>query len=100
MNRRNFMHIFTLGAIGTTTPALANKTYVGPDPKKDGPICGEAFNLTSGTKRKPMEKIDPYTISFHMDPYEEHKTISMSVGQDGNLWIRTENGDWKRVVTE
>jgi hypothetical protein len=100
MNRRNFMNIFTLGAIGTATPALAHKTYVGPDPKKDGPICGETFNMTSGTKRKPIEKIDPRSISFHMDPYEEHKTISMSVGQDGNLWVKKEDSGWKRVVTE
>ena len=28
------------------------------------------------------------------------KYLHMSVGKDGNLWLKTEKGDWKRVVTE
>ena len=26
--------------------------------------------------------------------------VTMSVGRDGNLWLKTATGDWKRVVTE
>lgn len=28
------------------------------------------------------------------------KSVNMSVGEDGNLWLRSNNGQWKRVVTE
>ena len=29
-----------------------------------------------------------------------NRYISMSVGRDGNLWLKSTGGDWKRVVTE
>jgi hypothetical protein len=29
-----------------------------------------------------------------------HGSVSMSVGRDGNLWVKSKDGDWKRVVTE
>lgn len=29
-----------------------------------------------------------------------NKYLHMSVGRDGNLWLKSADGDWKRVVTE
>lgn len=29
-----------------------------------------------------------------------NKSINLSVGRDGNLWIKSDTSDWKRVVTE
>jgi hypothetical protein len=26
--------------------------------------------------------------------------VTMAVGRDGNLWLKSADGDWKRVVTE
>jgi hypothetical protein len=32
--------------------------------------------------------------------YDPNKQVSMSVGEDGNLWLKSKDGDWKRVVVE
>lgn len=29
-----------------------------------------------------------------------NKSVNLSVGRDGNLWIKSDTSDWKRVVTE
>lgn len=29
-----------------------------------------------------------------------HGHVDMSIGRDGNLWLKTAKGQWKRVVTE
>jgi len=29
-----------------------------------------------------------------------NKQVTMAVGEDGNLWLKSKGGEWKRVVTE
>jgi hypothetical protein len=29
-----------------------------------------------------------------------NRAVSMSVGEDGKLWVRSKNKEWRRVVTE
>ena len=98
MERRRFLNLFSLGVVGAAAPTAvyANKTRITSDPKKDGPICAETLNLQSGTKKKNVKN----DVSFFGDNYEEYKQVSMAVGQDGDLWLKKENGDWKRIVTE
>ena len=100
MERRRFLNLVSFGAVGIAAPTAvyANKTRITSDPKKDGPICKETLSLMSGTKPKPVDN-----NKFNMlqcDMYEEHKKVDLAVGKDGNLWIRSEKDDWKRIVTE
>jgi hypothetical protein len=40
------------------------------------------------------------SIFGNMPISDPNKLVSMAVGQDGNLWLKTIDGEWKRVVTE
>ena len=106
MNRRNLLRYMTFGAVGAAAPvaatqAMAHKMPVKSDVKTDGPICAETFQLQSGTKKRDnIKKAEFGGLSFYGDDYVERKSVAMSVGQDGNLWLKTEDGIWKRVVTE
>jgi hypothetical protein len=91
MNRRGFLSVITIGAVAA--PAAAMGVKASSDPS-DAPISDTTLSITSGVK-----KSNNSSVFFH-DQYEEYKTVNMSVGKDGNLWIKTEDGHWKRIVTE
>ena len=97
MNRRGFLSVITMGAVATPAAAMGIKESSDPS---DGPICTENLTLRSGTKKKNVKESAVDCVSFIGDNYEEYKQVSMAVGKDGNLWIKTEEGQWKRVVTE
>ena len=65
----------------------------------DGPVCGETLTINNGTKLKPREPTNSEYV-LYSEPYEEYKRVSMAVGRDGNLWMKAEGGNWKRIVTE
>lgn len=90
MNRRGFLSVLTMGAVAA--PAAAMGVKASSDPS-DAPIGDMTLSINSGVK-----KSDSYV--FLQDQYEEYKKVDMAVGKDGNLWIKTENGQWKRLVTE
>jgi hypothetical protein len=98
MNRRGFMSIMTLGAVGA--PAMAMGVTPSSDSGRDGPICAETLQLQSGTKVREVKKSQFGDMAFYGTKYEEHKEVALAVGRDGNLWIRSEDSIWKRVVTE
>ena len=104
MNRRGMLRMLSFGAISASAPAAAYATKMPrvSDVEKDGPICAETISIQSGTKKKmPVKKAEfEGGISFWGQEYEEHKKVDMAVGQDGNLWLKTDNGKWKRLVTE
>lgn len=102
MERRRFLNILSFGAVGAAAPATAiaaTQTKPSSAFAKDGPICPETLQLRSGTKIKP-KPVDNNEFMFYTDSYEEYKQVSMAVGRDGNLWLKTEQNEWKRVVTE
>ena len=104
MNRRGILRLLSFGAVSAGAGVSATQAMSMPvksDVEKDGPICAETLQLQSGTKKKEnVKKADFYDISFYSDDYEEKKSVAMAVGQDGNLWLKSESGVWKRVVTE
>ena len=103
-NRRNLLRYLSFGAVGAAAPAVVHakteEKKIVSDVEKDGPICTETLSIRNGTKMKPKEPTNDNALVFIGDNYTEHKQVAMSVGQDGNLWLKTENGIWKRVVTE
>lgn len=106
-SRRNFLK--NLGLFGAGAGAFAVVPGVATavtlhstsNCEVDGPICEESLQLNSGTKLKPAEPSrSEYTFVPPGNQYEEYKRVSMAVGRDGNLWMKTEDGNWKRIVTE
>ena len=101
MNRRGLFAFFAL------TPVMAVEAIAkAPEPPK--PIEGAPFDgqtvmtLTAHDKPKPIKNRafiggQPITI---MKETLATKSVSMAVGEDGNLWLRSKDGEWKRVVTE
>lgn len=57
-------------------------------------VVGAAIISESQKDSKPEDRTATIQLRTN-DTY-----ISMSVGKDGNLWLRTAEGDWKKVVTE
>jgi len=35
-----------------------------------------------------------------MPQNDPNKQVSMAVGDDGNLWLKPKDGQWRKVVTE
>ncbi len=58
-------------------------------------LVGAAIVSESQADEKP---VDPRQATLRLNV--GHGSVSMSVGQDGNLWVKSKGGDWKRVVTE
>jgi hypothetical protein len=91
MNRRGFLSVITMGAVAVPAAAMGVKASSNPS---DAPISGTTLSIKNGVKKSNNSSV------FFEDQYEEYKTVNMSVGKDGNLWIKTEDGQWKRIVTE
>jgi hypothetical protein len=70
-----------------------------------GAPLSNSVNLTLHGVKKPdgemMRLSDSSPIVFNVMPqYDLDKTVSLAVGDDGNLWLKRKDGQWKRVVTE
>ncbi len=98
MNRRKFFTFLPAAPVALVSwPAEAKASM---DNTAGAPRSGETIIVFQGTKPpKPINT--PYSISIMplADP-DPNKRVSMAVGQDGNLWLKTATGEWKRVVTE
>lgn len=95
MNRRKFFAMLPAAPVAIATWPTEAKAA-----PEDAPRAGETMITIQGTKPpKPINT--PYSISImpFADP-DPNKQVSMAVGNDGNLWLKKANGDWKRVVTE
>lgn len=94
MNRRGFLSVITMGAVAAPAAAMGIKELSDPS---DGPISAEHLSIRSGVKEK---KTSNEGSLFAEDRYEEYKQVGMAVGKDGNLWLKKEDGQWKRIMTE
>jgi len=69
-----------------------------------GAPLSNSVNLTLLGVKKPdgeMMRLSNGPIMFNTMPqYDPDKQVSMAVGDDGNLWVKSKDGQWKRVVTE
>ena len=93
MNRRGLFGVFALSPF-IAINAIAKERPTGePDT--------EQFRLVlSGTEKLDPSAEQTESIFVQNYKYDPHKQVSMSVGEDGHLWIKTAYGQWKRVVTE
>jgi hypothetical protein len=92
MNRRNFF------AFLPVAPAALMIEGARASTKNEQPRDGEVTLSLQGST--PVNR-DPHSMYFgyagNPDPC---KRVSMAVGEDGNLWLKTAKGEWKKVVTE
>lgn len=57
-------------------------------------LVAAAVVSESQAEERPPEDRQLLTLNLN------NKYLHMSVGKDGNLWLKPSNGNWKRVVTE
>ena len=93
MNRRGLFGVFALSPF-VAINAIAKERPTG-EPDTEHPRL-----VINGTKKSDPSAERGRSIFVQNYKYDPHKHVSMSVGEDGHLWIKTAYGQWKRVVTE
>jgi hypothetical protein len=98
MNRRKFFALLPAAPVALVTwPAEAKAS---PD---DAPRDGERSLVLQSTEVSTpltLKKEDGSNRYMEISMPKEVSRVSMAVGRDGNLWLKGNDGEWKRVVTE
>lgn len=97
INKRDFFKFLAVA------PIAAPMTAVAMAREGDEPEAHEVNITLHGLS--PPRKVDtnyPHIggMSFNLMQEDPNRRVTMSVGKDGNFWIKTVQGGWKRVVTE
>lgn len=97
MNRRSLFGMFAL------SPLMAVEAFAKEKPTGE-PLEDSVKMTLMGAKKKDGTMMYLGNGSSMMlgnfPQYDPDKQVSMSVGEDGNLWLKSKDGDWKRVVVE
>ena len=103
MNRRNFFAFLPLAPF---VAASSIEAQAKPDISKDAPSNYYAALTLQGKKKSDgtimhLSADGSTGLGFiNMDQPDPNKQVSMAVGEDGNLWLKRKDSEWKRVVTE
>ena len=90
MNRRSLFGALAL------SPLMAVEAFTKEKPT--GKPLSNAVNMTLlGAK---MMRLSEGSFYLNVPQTDPNKEVSMAVGDDGNLWLKRKDGNWKRVVTE
>jgi len=97
MNRRSLFGALAL------SPLMAVAAFA-KEEKLEGAPLNNSVNLTLLGVKKPdgeMMRLSNGPIMFNTMPqYDLDKQVSMAVGDDGDLWLKRKDGNWRKVVTE
>jgi hypothetical protein len=97
MNRRGLFAAFAL------SPFIAVNAIAKPKPEGE-PHDQQTSLMLSATKKETRKIANGNSGNFlTLDGWattDPNKMVSMAVGEDGNLWLKSYGGEWKRVVTE
>ena len=93
MNRRKFFAFLPLAPAALITEGVrtAAASQAPPD---------HVISLTLMGTTKKSEKINSPISIFTGVSSDPNKQVSMAVGEDGELWIRPKDKQWKKVVTQ
>jgi len=93
MNRRSFFAFLPVAPLALVAEGARAVTADG------APIPDATQIVITGTKKyKPVKTT--YDLSFNMPQNDPNKQVSMAVGDDGDLWLKRRDGNWRKVVTE
>ena len=96
MNRRNFFAFLPLAPIVAVGSVEAQAK---PDNSAGAPRDDEfRLSLQANKKSKPIN--NGFINGFQMNETDLNRQVTMAVGEDGNLWIKSLKGQWKKVATE
>jgi hypothetical protein len=90
MNRRGLFAAFAL------SPFIAVNAIAKPKPEGE-PHAQESVMMLLPSKETSRP---PHSKFIQMAEVDADRALSMAVGKDGNLWLKSKGGEWKRVVTE
>ena len=96
MNRRGLFAAFAL------SPFIAVNAIAKPKPEGEPHSYQNSIVLT-GIKKPTTRASRSSGVYLSMDGLsntDPDKAVRMAVGEDGNLWLKSYGGEWKRVVTE
>ena len=99
MNKRDFFKFLALSPLVVPAAAIA-RAREGDEPTQ------EAVKIVLyGSKKREVPSMSlsngPFKGgTFTMQESDPSKSVALSVGEDGHFWIKTNKGEWKRVVTE
>ena len=97
MNRRGLFAAFAL------SPFIAVNAIAKEKPEGE-PHDQQTSLMLSATKKETRKIANGNSGNFlTLDNWpvtDPNKMVSMAVGEDGNLWLKSYGGEWKRVVTE
>lgn len=96
MNRRGLFAAFAL------SPFIAVNAIAKPKPEGEPHSAQTSLVLMGITKptTRVARSSGVYLTMDGLSNTDPDKQVSMAVGEDGNLWLRSKGGEWKRVVTE
>lgn len=95
MNRRKFFAFLPLAPVAAIAAVEEAKATEG------APHENSVMLTLNGTVKPSGECMHLHNkIGFITPQYDPDKKVSMAVGDDGSLWIKNSNQEWKRVVTE
>ena len=95
MNRRSFFAFLPLAPF---VAAGSVEAQAKPDISAGAPRDNEMKITIQGSTDRPIG--NKYIGNFTMSEPDPSRNVAMSVGEDGNLWLKSQKGQWKRVVTE
>ena len=93
MNRRGLFGAFAL------SPFIAINAIAKERPTGE-PDSEQTRLVINGTMKSDSSAERGRSIFAQHHKYDPSKQVTMSIGEDGHLWIKTAYGQWKRVVTE
>ena len=97
MNRRGLFAAFAL------SPFIAVNAIAKPKPEGEPHDQQTSLTLSASKPQKLKTNVGSSGSFLMMDGWatnDPDKQVSMAVGEDGNLWLKSKGGEWKRVVTE
>ena len=101
MNRRGLFGVFALSPFIAVNAIAKEKPTGEPDSSQVSLILqGNKTKPTSTAKVWAETKPNSFLLSGGWAETDPNKQVRLSVGEDGNLWLKTAHGEWKRVVTE
>lgn len=101
MNRRKLFSFLPMA------PVLVAAAVVTESQAEEKPADNNANTLRlMGMKKNTNQPYNDRSAMMFLGPsapkyvVDDNTHVTMAVGRDGNLWLKTADGDWKRVVTE